>query len=72
MCQYARPNGFVADLRAGSAFNQCIQAHGWLSTIVWQPADRFWAFQGIESGVLVALAVALLALTIWLVRRRIS
>ena len=66
-----RPNGFVDD-RPGSAFNACINSHGWLSTIVWQPADRFWAFQGIESGVLVALAVALLALTIWLVRRRIS
>lgn len=65
------PDGHV-DLRAGSAFNSCVHAHGWLSTIVWQPADRFWAFQGIESAVLIALAVALLALTIWLVRRRIS
>jgi hypothetical protein len=59
-------------MRAGSPFNACIQNHGWLSTIVWQPADRFWAFQGIESGVLVALALALVALTIWLVRRRIA
>ena len=29
-------------------------------------------FQGIESGVLVMLALALVALTIWLVRRRIA
>lgn len=66
------PNGQIIDERAGSTFNACIQSHGWLSTIVWQPADRFWVFQGIESAVLVALAVALLALTIWLVRRRIA
>ena len=65
------PDGFV-DNRAGSAFTACVHAHGWLNTIVWQPADRFWAFQCIESGVLVALALALVALTIWLVRRRIA
>ena len=65
------PDGFV-DNRAGSAYTACVHAHGWLSTTVWQPADRFWAFQGIESGVLVALALALLALTVWLVRRRIA
>lgn len=61
-------------LRRGESrsFNACVHAHGWASIIVWQPADRFWAFQGIESGVLVALAVALIALTIWLVRRRIA
>ena len=65
------PSGSV-DLRPGSDFNACLHAHGWLSTIVWQPADRYWAFQGVESGVLVALALALVALTIWLVRRRIA
>ena len=64
------PGGSV-DMTVGSNFNACVHAHGWASIIVCQPADRFWAFQGIESGVLVALAVALIALTIWLVRRRI-
>lgn len=66
------PGGGPIEMRAGSSYNACLHAHGWLSTIVWQPADRFWAFQGIESGVLVALALALVALTIWLVRRRIA
>ena len=64
------PNGNV-DLTVGSAFNACVHAHGWLSTMTWQPASRFWAFQGVESGLLVALAVALLALALWWVRRRI-
>ena len=66
------PGDGPIDMRAGSSYNACLHTHGWLSTIVWQPADRFWAFQGIESGVLVALALALVALTIWLVRRRIA
>lgn len=69
--QTCAPNGRVI-ISPGVAYTACIHNHGWLSTIVWQPADRFWAFQGIESAVLVALAAALLTLTIWLVRRRIS
>jgi len=39
---------------------------------LYQPADRFWLFQGIESAVFVALAAALLGLTIWWVQRRLS
>jgi hypothetical protein len=35
----------------------------------YQPVSRFWAFQLIEGGWLLALAVALLAGTVWLVRR---
>ena len=66
--QTCAPSGAV-DLHVGSAYNACVHAHGWLSTIVWQPADRYWAFQGIESAILLALAATLLALTIWLVRR---
>ena len=65
------PSGNV-DLRPGSAFTTCVHAHGWLSTLVWQPASRYWAFQGIETGLLVALALALLALAFWWVRRRIA
>ncbi|HEX8728562.1 MAG TPA: ABC transporter permease subunit [Ktedonobacterales bacterium] len=65
------PSGSV-DLRPGSAFTACVHAHGWLSAMVWQPASRYWAFQGIETGILVALAVALLALAFWWVRRRLS
>jgi len=51
---------------------QCIAAHGWLSTTVYQPADRFWLFQGIETAIFVALAVGCVALTVWWVQRRIN
>jgi hypothetical protein len=30
--------------------------------LTYQPADRFWAFQGIETGVFVVLAAGLVAL----------
>jgi len=41
-------------------------------TFLYQPSDRFWTFQGIESAIFVALAVALLALTLWWMRHRIA
>jgi hypothetical protein len=38
--------------------------------ISYQPADRFWAFQGIEAGLFVLLAAAALGTAIWLLHRR--
>ena len=39
---------------------------------LFQPADRFWLFQGIETALFVLLAVALLLLAVRLVRRRVA
>ena len=36
----------------------------------YQPASRFWPFQWIEAGWLLGLSVLLIAITVWLVRRR--
>ena len=49
---------------------QYLAQHGYASWISYQPANRFWAFQWIESGWLIALSVLLIAATVWLVRRR--
>jgi hypothetical protein len=38
--------------------------------ITYQPADRYWAFQGIETGIFVLLAAGLLAVTAFLLVRR--
>ena len=69
--QTCAPTGEV-NLIPGSVFTACVHAHGWLSTMIWQPASRYWLFQGIESAIFVALAAALLALAFWWVRRRIA
>jgi hypothetical protein len=38
--------------------------------VYYQPADRFWLFQGIEAGLFLILAIALIALSaVWVVRR---
>jgi ABC-type transport system involved in multi-copper enzyme maturation permease subunit len=44
--------------------------HGYTQWTRYQPASRFWPFQWIESGWLLALSVLLIAVTVWLVRRR--
>ncbi len=36
----------------------------------YQPASRFWEFQSIEAGIFVALTLAVLGVTVWLVHRR--
>jgi hypothetical protein len=49
---------------------QCFAQHGYVQLTKYQPASRFWAFQWIEGGWLLALSVLLIAVTVWLVRRR--
>jgi hypothetical protein len=48
----------------------CLPQHGYSQWWSYQPASRYWPFQGIESGGLLLLAILLAAATIWLVRRR--
>ena len=54
------------------AILQCLPQHGYGYTLStsYQPGSRFWPFQLIEGGWLLALSVLLIAVTVWLVRRR--
>jgi hypothetical protein len=52
------------------AMAQCLTPHGYTQWTSYQPASRFWPFQWIEGGWLLALSVLLIAATVWLVRRR--
>jgi ABC-type transport system involved in multi-copper enzyme maturation permease subunit len=49
---------------------QYLTQHGYTLLTSYQPGSRFWSFQWIEGGWLLALAVLLIAATVWLVRRR--
>jgi hypothetical protein len=49
---------------------QCIVQRGYTLWTRYQPGSRYWPFQWIEGGWLLALSVLLIAATIWLVRRR--
>jgi hypothetical protein len=59
-------------VRGGSSISpaQCLSQHGYTLWTSYQPGSRFWTFQWIEGGWLLALSVLLIAATVWVVRRR--
>jgi hypothetical protein len=70
----------LTDLAASIVEHKAIEAgidpttylhdHGYHRWVTYQPADRFWTFQLIETGFIVGLAAILLALIVWRVKRR--
>jgi len=50
--------------------NQYLVQHGYTLWTTYQPGSRFWPFQWIEGGWLLALSALLIAAAVWLVRRR--
>jgi hypothetical protein len=58
-------------LNPGAVTNYLTQHH-YTQWWAYQPQSRFWSFQLIESGWLLALSLILMAATVWLVRRRAS
>ncbi len=50
--------------------NQYLVQHGYTLWTTYQPGSRFWPFQWIEGGWLLALSVLLIGAAVWLVRRR--
>jgi hypothetical protein len=59
------PSDLTAEL------NHWLTVHGYTQVITYQPASRFWAFQGIEAAACLVLAIALLTLATRLVPRRL-
>jgi hypothetical protein len=56
-----------------TSMNACQDALGRLGLrqyVTYQPAGRYWAFQGYETGIFVVLALGLAAGCVWRVRRR--
>jgi hypothetical protein len=49
---------------------ECLNQRGFTLWTNYQPASRFWPFQWIESGWLLALSALLIGAAVWLVRRR--
>jgi hypothetical protein len=52
--------------------DQWLQAHGYTQVLTYQPAGRFWAFQGIEAAICLILALAAIAVAYRLVLRRLA
>ena len=60
------PIGWASRLPASCA-QALARFHGF---VTYQPAGRYWAFQGIETGIFAALAATLLTVTAVLLLRR--
>ena len=69
-CQRLLPGGPTAKSASPNSVFSCMQAHGWRGFVTYQPASRYWPFQGIETGIYVLLAAALIAVTFVVVRSR--
>ena len=54
------------------AVQACIRQLGLHVQSTYQPGSRYWTFQGIESAIFIALAVALVGLSLWWIRNRIA
>jgi hypothetical protein len=48
----------------------CMASRGIREDITYQPASRYWAFQWIETGIFLALALALAGFCFWRLGRR--
>lgn len=55
-----------------AAMTSCLQEHGISYFRLYQPAGRFWLFQGIESAIFLVPAVILLGIAFWWVRYRVT
>ena len=65
--------GQHAGVTPGSGMQECIArlATTFHEVVIYQPADRYWPFQIYETALFVAVALALGALSLWWVRRRL-
>jgi hypothetical protein len=60
--------------RAPSGFRECAAklTARFHEVITYQPANRFWAIQGLETAIFIVVALVLVGLSFWWVRRRLS
>jgi hypothetical protein len=66
-------NNFAGRCTLEQNLPQCLQASGTKSMyLTYQPANRFWTFQWIETGIYVGFSVLALFASVWLVRRRLN
>jgi hypothetical protein len=65
-CLGATPLG----LKLGSSPGPCLESHGFREAITYEPASRYWPLQWIETGIFLALALALAGFCFWRLGRR--
>ena len=69
-CQHLIPASGQVSSAQYNAVVSCLEHAGFRSFATYQPASRYWAFQGIETGIYVTVALLLVAVTYAVVNRR--
>ena len=70
LCPPPPPGAGPGSFSKSGFVGQCLLQHGYTQWTSYQPASRFWTFQWIEGGWLLALSVLLITVTVWVVRHR--
>jgi hypothetical protein len=60
-----------ASLRGALQITQSTGANGLQTLVFYQPADRFWTFQALETGIFLVLALLLIGISAWWLQRRV-
>ena len=68
-CNNANPPGEKGGTSAITPA-QCMQGRGYREAISYLPTSRYWPLQGIETGIFLALALALAWFSFWRLGRR--
>lgn len=68
--QFCPPSAIGPGKPSSATIAECLVQHGYTQWTRYQPASRFWPFQFIEGGWLLVLALILIGVAVWLVRRR--
>jgi hypothetical protein len=68
--QFCPPSAVGPGKPSSGTLAGCLSQHGYTLWTSYQPASRFWPFQWIEGGWLLALSLLLIATTVRLVHRR--
>jgi hypothetical protein len=68
-CNNANPSGEKGGTSAITPA-QCMQSRGYREAIAYLPTSRYWSLQWIETGIFLALALALAGFSFWRLGRR--
>ena len=72
LCGHPSTASTLSAAAAKDAYVACYARYGLAEIVRYQPAGRYWLFQGIEGALFFGLAGALLALTIWWVQNHLA
>jgi hypothetical protein len=62
--------GALSGLKPSSSPGPCLESRGYREAITYEPASRYWPLQWIETGIFLALALALAGFCFWRLGRR--